>query len=95
MPVGWLYVCGVVGFVVNILAVLFIFVGSWYPAGFPTLAGWNGWMLVFTAVSVVSGIVIYVISQRTRRGKTDEELIVLGRPSGRSAEDLAPGTAPA
>ena len=41
ISVGWLYVCGAVGFVVNILAVLFIFVGSWYPTGFPTLAEWN------------------------------------------------------
>ncbi len=78
IPVGWLYVCGVVGFVVNVLAVLFIFVGSWYPTGFPTLAEWNAWMFGFTAVSVISGIVIYVVSQSTRKGKTDEELIELG-----------------
>ncbi len=78
VPVGWLYVCGVVGFIVNVLAVLFIFVGSWYPAGFPTLSEWNTWMIGFTAVSVISGIVIYVVSQRTRKGKTDEELIRLG-----------------
>ena len=44
IPVGWLYICGAVGTIVNILAVLFIFVGSWYPTGFPTLAEWNYWM---------------------------------------------------
>jgi amino acid transporter len=72
---GVLYLCGAAGFVVNILAVLFIFVGSWYPAGFPTLAEWNKWMIGITAVSVISGIVIYLISQRTRRGKTDADFV--------------------
>ena len=80
--------CGVVGFVVNVLAVLFIFVGSWYPTGFPTLAEWNAWMFGITAVSVVSGIVIYVVSQSTRRGKTDEELIELGEAERETAEDM-------
>jgi hypothetical protein len=77
-----------VGFVINILAVLFIFVGSWYPTGFPTLAEWNWWMVGFTAVTVSSGILIYVVSQRTRRGKTDEELIVLGAAEQEIREDL-------
>jgi amino acid transporter len=72
---GVLYLCGAVGFVVNILAVLFIFVGSWYPTGYPTLAEWNKWMIGITAVSVISGIVIYLISQRTRRGKTDADFV--------------------
>ena len=89
VPVGWLYLCGVVGFIVNVLAVLFIFVGSWYPTGFPTLAEWNTWMIGFTAVSVISGIVIYVVSQRTRKGKTDEELIRLGEAEREIAQDLA------
>jgi amino acid transporter len=88
IPVGWLYICGAVGFVVNILAVLFIFVGSWYPTGFPTLAEWNWWMFGITAVSVLSGIVIYVISQSARRGKTDEELIELGEAEREIAEDI-------
>jgi glutamate:GABA antiporter len=88
IPVGWLYICGVVGFVVNVLAVLFIFVGSWYPTGFPTLAEWNWWMFGITAVSVLSGIVIYVVSQSTRRGKTDEELIELGEAEREIAEDM-------
>ena len=90
VAVGWLYVCGVVGFVVNILAVLFIFVGSWYPTGFPTLAEWNWWMVGFTAVSVISGIVIWFVSQSARRGKTDEQLIAEGLADREIAEDSAP-----
>ena len=86
-----LYACGVVGFVVNIVAVLFIFVGPWYPPGFPTLAEWNTWMIGFTAVSVISGIVIYVISQSARRGKTDEELIA----EGVAGQEIAEGTSSA
>src|SRR5438552_8684258 len=51
ISLGWLYVCGIVGFLANILAVMFIFVGSWYPVGFPKLWVWNYWMIAFTAVS--------------------------------------------
>ena len=81
VPVGVLYLCGAVGTVVNILAVYFIFVGSWYPKSDsnPTgweLADWNWAMLAITAVSVITGIVIYLISQQTRRGRTDEEFLV-------------------
>jgi glutamate:GABA antiporter len=82
IPLGWLYVCGAVGTIVNILAVFFIFVGSWYPTGFPKLSTWNTWMLVITAVSVLSGLSIYAISQRTRRGKTDEQLLTELAPAG-------------
>ena len=91
IPVGWLYVCGVSGFVVNVLAVLFIFVGSWYPTGFPTLAEWNWWMIGITAVSVISGIVIYMVSQSTRKGRTDEEFIAAGAVQQEIAEDLPSG----
>ena len=86
VPTGFLFLCGAVGFVINILAVLFIFVGSWYPAGFPTLAEWNTWMIGFTAVSVISGIVIYLVSQSARRGKSDEELIAEGLADREIAE---------
>ncbi len=82
IPLGWLYVCGAVGTVVNLLAVFFIFVGSWYPTGFPTLSEWNTWMFGITAISVISGIAIYTISQRTRRGKSDEELLIEAAPAG-------------
>jgi len=75
IPLGWLFVCGAVGTVVNVLAVFFIFIGSWYPTGYPTLAEWNAWMFGITAISVITGIAIYAISQRTRRGKSDEELL--------------------
>ena len=89
ISVGWLYLCGVVGFVVNVLAVMFIFVGSWYPTGFPVLRVWNEWMLAFTAVSVISGITIYLISQRTRRGKTDVEFLGEGAATQEIAGDTS------
>jgi glutamate:GABA antiporter len=75
IPLNWLYICGAVGTIVNILAVLFIFVGSWYPAGYPTLREWNYWMFGITAVSVLTGIAIYVISERARHGKTEQQLV--------------------
>jgi glutamate:GABA antiporter len=95
VPVGWLFICGAVGFVINILAVLFIFVGSWYPFSpeNPTgwkLADWNVWMIGFTLVSVVSGIVIWLVSQSARRGKSDEQLIQEGLADREILEDSAP-----
>jgi hypothetical protein len=48
-------------------------------------------MIVFTAVSVIAGIMIYAISQRTRRGLSDEELIARGAAEREVAEDLPPG----
>ena len=89
ISLGWLYICGAAGFVVNILAVMFIFVGSWYPTGFPILRVWNEWMLAFTAVSVISGITIYLISQSTRRGKTDVELLGEGAATQEIAGDTS------
>ena len=89
ISLGWLYVCGAAGFVVNVLAVMFIFVGSCYPTGFPILRVWNEWMLAFTAVSVISGITIYLISQRTRRGKTDVEFLGEGAATQEIAEDTS------
>ena len=89
ISLGWLYVCGAVGFVANVLAVMFIFVGSWYPTGFPILRVWNEWMFAFTAVSVISGITIYLISQRTRRGKTDVEFLSEGAATQEIAEDTS------
>jgi general stress protein CsbA len=77
-----LYICGAVGTVVNILAVFFIFVGSWYPAGYPTLAEWNAWMIGITVISVISGVLIYAISQQSRRGKSDEQLLTEMAPAG-------------
>ena len=91
VPLGFLYVCGAVGTVINILAVLFIFVGSWYPTGFPTLAEWNTWMFAIAGLSVATGIIIYLISQAARRGKTDEQLIELGVAEEEIKEDLPTG----
>jgi glutamate:GABA antiporter len=91
ISLNWLYLCGAVGFAVNVLAVFFIFIGSWYPTGFPTLAEWNWWMLGISGLSIVAGIVIYAISQRTRRGKTDVELLTGGAAQSEIAEDAAPG----
>ena len=88
VPVWFLYACGIVGTVVNLLAVFFIFIGSWYPTGFPTLAEWNTWMFTISGVSVAAGIIIYLISQQTRKGKTDEELIELGEAEREIAEDM-------
>ena len=48
----------------------------------------TAWMFGITAVSVVSGIVIYVVSQSTRKGKTDEELIELGEAEREIVEDM-------
>jgi hypothetical protein len=39
-------------------------------------------MVAISAGSVITGIVIYVISQRTRHGKTDEELLTQVVPAG-------------
>ncbi len=47
-------------------------------------------MIGFTAVSVISGIVIWFVSQAARRGKTDEQLIAEGLADREIAEDSAP-----
>jgi amino acid transporter len=95
VPRWVLNLSGVVGFVANILAVLFIFVGSWYPKSDsnPTgweIADWNVWMVGITAVSVFSGIFIYLVSQQTRRRLSDEELIARGAVEQEIAQDMPP-----
>jgi amino acid transporter len=87
ISLGWLFLCGAVGTIVNILAVFFIFVGSWYPKSDsnPTgweLGAWNWWMIGIAGTSVIAGILIYAISQRTRRGKSDEEFLAEGALAG-------------
>jgi amino acid transporter len=72
VPEGFLYLCGAIGTLANIAAVLFIFVGQWNSALFPTLSEWNTWMVVITAISVITGVAIYAISQVTRRGTQAE-----------------------
>jgi amino acid transporter len=88
VPEWFLYLCAAVGTLANIAAVLFIFVGQWNADLFPTLSEWNTWMIWITALSVITGVLIYVISQRTRRGKTDEELIELGEAEREISEDM-------
>ena len=54
------------------------------------MAEWNAWMIGITAVSVIAAIVIYLISQQTRHGETDEQLITEGAVQQEIAEDSAP-----
>ncbi|HKZ24913.1 MAG TPA: amino acid permease, partial [Acidimicrobiia bacterium] len=72
---GFLYACGAVGFVANLAAVFFIFTGTWYPPGFPSLGEWNTWLAIISIVSIVGGVVIWFISEGMRGGKTDTELV--------------------
>jgi amino acid transporter len=90
VPVGFLYLCGAIGFVANLAAVFFIFTGQWYPDLWPTLAEWNIWMIVITVVSVSVGIAIYLISQVTRRRKTEEELAAEAAEIGVAPESEQP-----
>ena len=39
------------------------------------MSEWNLWVIPIVLVSAIAGILIYVISERTRGGKTDEELL--------------------
>jgi amino acid transporter len=83
VPVGFLYLCGAIGFVANLAAVFFIFTGQWYPDLWPTLGEWNTWMAAITIVSVAVGISIYLISQVARRGKTEDDLVEeIAEPAG-------------
>jgi amino acid transporter len=74
IPLGALYLCAIVGLVANVLAVFWIFTGPWSGA-FESTAQWNTWVIPIVVVSALAGVLIYVISERTRGGKTDEELI--------------------
>jgi glutamate:GABA antiporter len=83
VPVGFLYLCGAIGFIANLAAVFFIFTGQWYPDLWPTLGEWNTWMAAITIVSVAVGISIYLISQVARRGKTEDDLVEeIAEPAG-------------
>jgi membrane protease YdiL (CAAX protease family) len=72
---GFLYACGAVGFVANLAAVFFIFTGTWYPPGFPTLGEWNTWLAVISIVSIIGGLTVWFISEGMRGGKTDAQLV--------------------
>ena len=73
VPTGFLFLCSD-RFVVNILAVLFIFVGSWYPVSDSNLTGWeladwNVFMVVFTLVSVVHHLVRVAVGETRQVGR--------------------------
>lgn len=75
VPLWFLYVCAVVGILANALATIWIFTGTWYPGGFETLSRWNTWVIPIVVVSAIAGILIYVISERSRGGKTDQDIL--------------------
>jgi amino acid transporter len=90
LPTGFLMLCAVVGLIANVLAAAWIFTGTWYAGGFETLSEWNTWVIPIVAVSAIVGVLIYVISERTRAGKTDQELIAeLAAQTGASEEEIA------
>ena len=74
IPMGWLYVCTVVGLLANVAAAAWVFFGPWY-GGFESTGQWNTWVVPIVVVSIIAGVAIYMISERTRGGKTDEQLI--------------------
>jgi glutamate:GABA antiporter len=74
IPDGALMLSGVVGFLASAVAIWTTFVAPWYPPGFTT-GEWRVWLAVITGLSAGLGLLIYAISQSTRRGKTDEDLI--------------------
>src|ERR671910_794349 len=88
VPEWVLYVSGAVGSIINIVAVFFIFTGSWYPPGCPSLTEWNLWMLGISLVSIVACVLIYLLSQQARRGLSDEELIARGAAEQEIAQDM-------
>lgn len=67
VPEWFLYLCGAVGFIANLAAVFFVFVGQWNADLFPTLREWNTWLITIAVVSVSVGIAIFVISEIGRR----------------------------
>jgi amino acid transporter len=74
VPMGFLYLCTVVGLIANVLAAVWVFTGPWY-GGFESVKQWNTWVVPIVVISVIAGLAVYVISERTRKGKTDEDLI--------------------
>jgi hypothetical protein len=76
-----------------VYAAFSIFVGSWYPAGYPTLAEWYAWMIGITVISVISGILIYAISQQRGgagwRSNCSEMALIVGEGEMSSANNAA------
>jgi len=64
-PWGVLAVCGVVGVVADAAAVVLLFWAPWAPIF--SKGGWDLAVGTITVVSIVVGLVIYVVSERVRR----------------------------
>jgi glutamate:GABA antiporter len=64
-PWGVLALCGVVGVVADAAAVVLLFWAPWSPIF--TKGGWDLAVGTITVVSIVVGLVIYVVSERARR----------------------------
>ena len=77
IPEGALRLCGTIGVIASVTAIWATFASPWYPLGYTT-GKWRFWVGLITIISAGLGLVIYAISQRARRGKTDEELIIEG-----------------
>ena len=77
VPDGFLKLCGVLGVVASAVAVWATFASPWYPLGFTT-GKWRFWVGLITVLSAGFGLVVYLISQQARRGKSDEQLIAEG-----------------
>ncbi|HXF72930.1 MAG TPA: APC family permease [Actinomycetota bacterium] len=75
VPRWFLYLCAVVGVAADVLAAAWIFTGPWYPGGFPTTAEWNTWVSLVVLVSLVIGVAVYAISELTRKGRTEQEIL--------------------
>jgi hypothetical protein len=68
------------------LAAAWVFFGPW-SGSFESTAQWNTWVVPIVVVSIIAGIAIYMISERTRGGKTDAQLLAeVTAAGGGSAE---------
>ena len=66
VPDGFLKLCAVVGILASLTAIWATFAGPWYPPGFTTGA-WRFWVGLITVLSAAIGLVVYAISEQTRR----------------------------
>jgi len=64
-PWGVLALCGVVGVAADAVAVVLLFWAPWSPSF--TKGGWDLAVGAITIVSIGIGLVIYLVSERTRR----------------------------
>jgi glutamate:GABA antiporter len=64
-PLGFLAVCGVVGIIADVAAVVLLFWAPWSPIF--TKGGWDLAVGAITIVSIGIGLAIYFVSERARR----------------------------